>query len=668
MRVSLFILALLLAACDDDSPKQSISETGPGSTSINAGGNVSTCNPTFSGNLQYTTVKIECGPGIPPAALAKLEDYLNEQLRTSKNQNDYIDRLRKETADWEQRFRDQETNLREGLALMPNDELLKAAQLALQQGDLEQAAQLREQRYLQWEEKATAKLAAEAFQVGKAFQLAFKPLQALPYLEKAYRYQPANFDYGFAYATALAKQNQRQQAEAVYQDLLTAARADNGKPKRVATLLNNLAILVKADTHRRGEAEKQYQEALKIFRSLAKDNPSVYRPDVAMTLNNLANLVQADTRRRDEAEKLYQEALDISRTLAKDNPSVYLPVVAMTLNNLAILIDDDTQRRGKAEKQYQESLDIYLSLAKDNPKGYLPYVAGTLNNLGLLVAADTRTRGEAEKLYQDSLDIYRSLAKDNPAVYRPYVAMTLTNLGILVSDDTRRRGEAEKQYQESLDIYRSLAKDNPAVYRPYVAKTLNNLGLLVSYDTRRRGEAEKQYREALEILRSLAKDNPSVYRPDVAMTLNNLANLVSDDTRRRVEAEKQYREALDIRRSLAKGHPSVFEPHLVDTLGAFGMAQLQWQDKPHARVSLQEAAHILRPYAQQAPGVFGDEQAYTLFLLAQASENDTQACLAVEEGLGFAQSDETKAMLTPAHAICDEISALAKPSAKPKPR
>jgi len=263
MRVSLLLLALLLAACDDK-PKQSNENTGTGSTNINAGGDVSTCNPTFSGTVN-ATVKIECGPGIPPAALEKLEAYLTEQQRSGKNLNDLIDQQRKAIIDWEKKYRDQEANLREALALMPNDQLLKAAQLALQQGDLEKAANLLEQRFQQWEDKATAKLAAEAFQVGTAYQLAFKPLQALSYLEKAHRYQPGDFDYGFAYAVALQNQNQRQQAEAVYQDLLKAARANTGKPDNVATILNNLANLVSDDTRRRGEVEGQYQDALKIY-------------------------------------------------------------------------------------------------------------------------------------------------------------------------------------------------------------------------------------------------------------------------------------------------------------------------------------------------------------------------------------------------------------------
>ena len=554
MRVSLLLLALLLAACDDQ-PKQSNENTGTASTNINAGGDVSTCNPTFSGNLQNTTVKIECGPGIPPAALAKLEAYLTEQQRSSKNLNDLIDQQRKAIIDWEKKYRDQEANLREALALMPNDQLLQAAQLALQQGDLEKAANLLEQRFQQWEEKATTKLATEAFQVGKAYQLAFKPLQALPYLEKAHRYQPGDFDYGFAYAVALQNQNQRREAEAVYQDLLKAARADTTKPDRVAKILNNLAILAADDTSRRGEAEGQYQEALKVYRSLAQDNPKGYLPDVAMTLNNLAVLVDDDTRRRGEAEGYYQEALKIRRLLAQDNPAVFMQYVATTLNNLAALVAADTSRRGEAEGFYQEALKIRRQLAQDNPKGYLPDVAMTLNNLALLVADDTRRRGEAEGYYQEALKVYRLLAQDNPAVYLPDVARTLNNLAVLVNDDTSRRGEAEGYYQEALKIRRPLAQNNPAVYLPYVANTLYALGL-AQLEWQDKTQARISLQEAADLLRPFAQQAPGVFGDKQASILFLLAGAGEDAQRacQTLEEALGFAQAEGLKADIAKAH------------------------------------------------------------------------------------------------------------------
>ena len=159
-----------------------------------------------------------------------------------------------------------------------------------------------------------------------------------------------------------------------------------------------------------------------------------------------------------------------------------------------------------------------------------------------------------------------------------------------------------------------------------------------------------------------------MYLPYVATTLNNLGLLVAADTRRRGEAEGYFQEALKIKRELAKDNPAVFMPNVANTLSALGLAQLQWQDKQQARVSLQEAADMLRPYAQQAPGVFGDKQAIALFLLAKAGDDANRACQALEEALGFAQSENIKALLTQALAACDKLPARPKPPATKRQR
>ncbi len=80
-----------------------------------------------------------------------------------------------------------------------------------------------------------------------------------------------------------------------------------------------------------------------------------------MTLNNLANL-QFDLHNYEEAERNYLEALDIYRRLAEASPDAYLPDVATTLNNLAVL-QRNLNRYEEAERNYLEALDIYRRLA-----------------------------------------------------------------------------------------------------------------------------------------------------------------------------------------------------------------------------------------------------------------------------------------------------------------
>ena len=193
----------------------------------------------------------------------------------------------------------------------------------------------------------------------------------------------------------------------------------------LANNLNNLAGL-HSDTQRLDLAEKEYTEALDIRRRLAEKKTESesflnilwnfleektyesYNGDVANTLNNLA-VLHYDTQRLDLAEKEYTEALDIFRYLAKKNPKVYDGDVASTLNNLAVL-HYDTQRLDLTEKEHTEALDIYRCLAERNPDAYESDVADTLNYLAILHSSTQRSK-LAIKEFKEALSIYRRVAE-----------------------------------------------------------------------------------------------------------------------------------------------------------------------------------------------------------------------------------------------------------------
>ena len=109
-------------------------------------------------------------------------------------------------------------------------------------------------------------------------------------------------------------------------------------------------------------AEKEYNEALEIYRRLARKNPEAFESDVALTLNNLAAL-HYNTQRLDLAEKEYNEALEIYRRLAQKNPEAFESNVASTLNNLAAL-HYNTQRFDSAMEELEEALAIYNRMAQ----------------------------------------------------------------------------------------------------------------------------------------------------------------------------------------------------------------------------------------------------------------------------------------------------------------
>src|SRR6478672_9361149 len=78
--------------------------------------------------------------------------------------------------------------------------------------------------------------------------------------------------------------------------------------------------------NRLGEARKESEEALKIYRELAQKEPETYLPYVAATLNNLGILDRAQNR-PEEARKAFEEALKIYEAFAKEDPEQFSPHV-----------------------------------------------------------------------------------------------------------------------------------------------------------------------------------------------------------------------------------------------------------------------------------------------------------------------------------------------------
>jgi len=134
---------------------------------------------------------------------------------------------------------------------------------------------------------------------------------------------------------------------------------------------------------------------------------------LALTLNNFAALHYNISNHYDTAEDEYQEALDIYRKLAKDSPNAYKTYVATTLNNLGLMHFHFNQFAA-SENEYQEALEIRRELAKDNPDAYLGDVAITLFNVALLMMQDERRINEAKQAAQESLELYKAMAQKAP--------------------------------------------------------------------------------------------------------------------------------------------------------------------------------------------------------------------------------------------------------------
>ena len=267
-------------------------------------------------------------------------------------------------------------------------------------------------------------------------------------------------------------------------------------PEEKANVLNNMG-LVQQKNNDYSEAELSYEEALKIRRKLAEENPRAYLPKIAMTLNNLA-VLHRNINEYPKAFEEYEEALKIYKKLAKENPKAFLPDLAMTLNNLANL-HWNIYEYPKALEEYEEALYIRKKFAKENPKAFLPDVAMTLNNLANLYSAINEYPKALEE-YEEALKIRRKLAEENPNAYLSDVARNLLNLANL-HRNINEYSKALEEYEEALKIFKQLAEENPKAFLPDVAMTLNNLSMFYQDDIPKEELSLEYAYKALEVLR-----------------------------------------------------------------------------------------------------------------------------------------------------------------------
>ena len=111
----------------------------------------------------------------------------------------------------------------------------------------------------------------------------------------------------------------------------------------MATTLNNLGT-VQSDLGEPEAAKESYNEALEIYRRLAKENPAAYDQYVATTLNNLGT-VQSDLGEQEAAKESYNEALEIYLLLAIRWPAAFGRNLRIVLRNYTNLIPEDANDR-----------------------------------------------------------------------------------------------------------------------------------------------------------------------------------------------------------------------------------------------------------------------------------------------------------------------------------
>jgi serine/threonine protein kinase len=310
------------------------------------------------------------------------------------------------------------------------------------------------------------------------------------------------------------------------------------------------------------EAEKDYDQALSIYKQLAADFPS--RPEFCQHLaasHNNRGLVRLDTGQLNGAEEDWSEALSILEQLAVDyptRPEFRLSLAGSHLNRGSLL--RATGRLREAEQAYGKALGIQKQLAADFPDRpeLRQALADSHNSRGVL-RRDTDRLKEAEQDYDQAVGIRKQLVADFPTrpPFRQSLAGSHLNRGIVRRDMGRRR-EAEEDYGHALEIQKQLAAEFPSRpdFRQELANGHNCRGSLLG-EIGRVKEAEEDLDQSLSIHKQLAADFPNrpEFRRLLASSHSNRGTLLCA-TGRLLEAEKDYGHALTIYSRLAAAFPN----------------------------------------------------------------------------------------------------------------
>jgi serine/threonine protein kinase/predicted RNA polymerase sigma factor len=351
------------------------------------------------------------------------------------------------------------------------------------------------------------------------------------------------------------------QALSIYKQLAAEFPSRPEFRQNLAISHNNRGTLLR-ETGRLKEAEKDYERALSIQKQLSAHFPSrpEFREKLASSHNKRGRLLR-ETGRLQKAEQEYDRALSIYKQLSAHFPSrpEFRQELAMSHHNRGNLLRE-LGRPKEAEQDYDQALSIQKQLSArfpSRPEFCQELAESHLSRGGLLRA--TGRLHEAQKDYDQALSIRKRLAADFPSrpEFRRDLAGSHNNRGNLLTD-TGRLKEAEQDYEQALSIRKQLAADFPS--RPKVRQDLasshNNRGVLL-HATGRLNEAEKDFDQALSIYKQLAAEFPSrpEYRQDLAGSHNNRGRLLRD-TGRLKEAEKDFDQALSIQKQLADDFPS----------------------------------------------------------------------------------------------------------------
>ncbi|MEQ8999449.1 MAG: tetratricopeptide repeat protein [Coleofasciculus sp. B1-GNL1-01] len=247
-----------------------------------------------------------------------------------------------------------------------------------------------------------------------------------------------------------------------------------------------------------------YNQALPLYRKLED------RALEAVTLNNIGS-VYDDLGEKQQALEYYQQALPLSQAVGDRARE------ATTLNNIGDVYSDLGEKQ-RALEYFQQALPLFQAVS--NREGE----AATLNNIGL-VYSDLGEKQQALEYYQQALLLSQAVGN------REGEAITLNNIGDIY-DNLGEKQQALEYYQQALSLFQAVGD------RAGEAATLSNIGL-VYRELGEKQQALEYYQQALLLSQAVGD------RAKEATTLTNIG-AVYHALGEKQQALEYYQQALPL--------------------------------------------------------------------------------------------------------------------------
>ena len=260
-----------------------------------------------------------------------------------------------------------------------------------------------------------------------------------------------NFILNFilVFADTFEKTNEYNVPEDLYSFVLNLSYMNDLSNKELKGIYLSRIANIHSKTNELDKSEKEYQEALDIYKELSSKNPKAFDNGYANALNNIA-AIHTMMQKYDLAEKEHSEAVNVRRKLVRNDPENFKYWLAMSLNNLA-QVHQITNKLDTAEIEYNEVVDIYSSyLNLSNNKRDLLALCQSLNNRGILYQMQKHyEKSSSDFLHVLSILHDNSLEKDT--LIMPSIVITKGNLSFSLIFNKRFK-EAEIQAKEALQL------------------------------------------------------------------------------------------------------------------------------------------------------------------------------------------------------------------------